>query len=102
MDEPESLSEQVGALSVADECGDDEDRTLEILQQLENFFSTPEFTGSLQSFVQEHIEKFVFVDPGAEQPLRLTIRTFQGNCFLFLLIKLCAPVIMISISNTRK
>jgi hypothetical protein len=71
MDEPETLSEQVGALSVADECGDDEDRTLEILQQLENFFSTPEFTGSLQSFVQEHIEKFVFVDPGAEQPLRL-------------------------------
>jgi hypothetical protein len=70
MDESETLSEQVGALSVADECGDVEDRTIEILQQLENFFSTPEFTGSLQSFVQEHIEKFIFVDPGAEQPLR--------------------------------
>ncbi len=74
MSEPDttdiSLSEQVGSLTVADDCGDDEDRTIEILQHLENFFSTPEFTGSLQSFVQEHMDKFVFVDAGSEQPLR--------------------------------
>jgi hypothetical protein len=83
MNEPDtaavSLSEQVGALTVADECGDDEDRTIEILQHLENFFSTPEFTGSLQIFVQEHIEKFIFVDSGAEQPLRykFTLQRFR-------------------------
>ncbi len=104
MSEPEtaavSLSEQVANLTVTDDCGDDEDRTIEILQHLENFFSTPEFTGSLQIFVQEHIEKFVFVDPGAEQPLRY-IFLYKGIIILLSILKLSA-VIMTSISNTRK
>ena len=65
-----SLSKQVGELCVADENDEDSDRTIEILQHLENFFSTPLFTGSLQEFVSANMDKFSFVGPEEEQPLR--------------------------------
>lgn len=66
----ESLAIQVENLNLTDSKEDEEDRTIEILQHLENFFSTPQFTGSLQEFVENNMEKFVFAAPGEEQPLR--------------------------------
>jgi hypothetical protein len=69
-DSKEDLEQQVGDLSLAYAAEDESDRTIEILQHLENFFSTPQFTGNLTDFVQSNMEKFVFVASGEEQPLR--------------------------------
>eukprot|EP00288_Rhodomonas_lens_P005422 CAMPEP_0177727090 /NCGR_PEP_ID=MMETSP0484_2-20121128/20130_1 /TAXON_ID=354590 /ORGANISM="Rhodomonas lens, Strain RHODO" /LENGTH=144 /DNA_ID=CAMNT_0019239709 /DNA_START=15 /DNA_END=445 /DNA_ORIENTATION=- len=47
----------------------EDDENKRILELLELFFSTPEFTDAVRQFVEDNEEKFLFVEEGEEQPL---------------------------------